>query len=1481
MLQRGRIDEAEKFAEKWNLNAEPVWKARARIVADKTTCADFDHFATILNQIKDVKFIVDCCMDVNIPDVVNAKKLYGYCQRRLRASMASNPNDKRIWKLLGKVSELSKRLDLYSFLVTDSSVFSDEWERFSGCNLVEYSRKLVETGELQKSTMVLLRVEEEQIKEVFRSRENVLNYLEAAPNKTDINDIVVWFRSIFNCITNAVPDSLPFFISWLTMRLQRLENVPEKAITFAEGILEAIRLDGGETSLSVSPALDHVQNIVSCLHQINHLRSSHHITVSLSEFLEGGTALVSYLLTSVDVSDIRLLYSDFLLPYMRRHQLAPDETLSAYINEISETEGGLWESRAAQIIPCIPSTTTRLRTLISTLHYVELPWTATITALVDDVLRNTTHPLCDEIRQSRDDIPFRILLRKHFRRLNVPLSLSNFQVFQIASKVLRSPDDPTDDFEVLIRKFPKLSAKLKAQLVVSRHEDTQTEGLIRAMSQDELRTCFVMLNSGDDDGLDTGRYGSVVKDVFLKMFFFADIMRLVYERIANVPAVFTKWMAEAERTREYRVPAKKLHDVVSESFDRSDWDATVKRICRTARQFGYRECDAAFELARQTSGNLTVIIAILENVSDEMTWEEDLQLVRLAIWSCCEDEDEMDGDVSQDLSNSMNTTLAKFATVDEQKRGEGTKKCLRTAEKFVHLAVEKGGVSEACEVARWLRMLTAMDDVVALAIARDAFAALPGTPDWIGASQLGEFIESLPLRLQGVQIDLSILQLLQTMSVTVRNTAWHSHIENFQNALVPLVLNKLLRTDSRYVVLFILKHMTHGQALSWFKHALTQNRMDLQSLAAGARLALSYVQSIPRSPAAEVGYRDIVLRCKWWERCFATMNVSLTYSEHFQVPPERLVEILVESDVGTLSTITELCDDYKINHKKFLPKYLRNFLIRWRPNGSDTVDDLVKQCRNVIAQIDDETVTTKLLQTICDQISYYRYETFMCIMKLLSDKQEVNALLLFLREYKRISKPSQGEVEEWMKWFPNTPELDPLASTRLPYLPVETLLQDDWRILRPEVTLDTYPTWFNAMHIIGLNKNDICTYAIKNAILTGVLGRVGDGTWLLERQHPDIVEKIAECASSMSNYEMATAVLFQAMLHTAGGADQCDLARHCWETCRKWMATGNAPEESVERVWNKYLSCHTEHILQENNLVNEKYLKLLSQPQQLVLLLYQDERIVRRNAFDRISINEAVDKIGSVHEIDVTKLREDIIEQTLQTESTDCAHRRICYICESPRDEPWTAFLSNYHNAPNALPIRVLALRCMSTLLGPNFTSTQHLETLQFLHRLQGVGVSFSENEFAATSKPDLVRKLSKLQSPNAIHLAVDLSNDYSLQDPILWENILRSRSLDLLPAKTLRDILARLGRLKHVATGSTYLIVWARLITRIVSSSVANDTNWAFAFSLLLYCPDMSRVDLRKLAENCVQRERPEVAVCLAMYMEEDARKETFNVSG
>lgn len=129
--------------------------------------------------------------------------------------------------------------------------------------------------------------------------------------------------------------------------------------------------------------------------------------------------------------------------------------------------------------------------------------------------------------------------------------------------------------------------------------------------------------------------------------------------------------------------------------------------------------------------------------------------------------------------------------------------------------------------------------------------------------------------------------------------------------------------------------------------------------------------------------------------------------------------------------------------------------------------------------------------------SYY-YEVFLVIIDLI-EKYDTNAvhkfqvqkeILLFLMQYKRVSVPEEHEQEIWFAMFQESQSLPPISKYRLPFVPLANKKKKFghhreihiWKIIKPELTFLTYDKWFSIIEAIGMEKDTLCIFAVKNMV---------------------------------------------------------------------------------------------------------------------------------------------------------------------------------------------------------------------------------------------------------------------------------------------------------------------------------------------------------------------------------------------------------------
>lgn len=98
-------------------------------------------------------------------------------------------------------------------------------------------------------------------------------------------------------------------------------------------------------------------------------------------------------------------------------------------------------------------------------------------------------------------------------------------------------------------------------------------------------------------------------------------------------------------------------------------------------------------------------------------------------------------------------------------------------------------------------------------------------------------------------------------------------------------------------------------------------------------------------------------------------------------------------------------------------------------------------------------------------------------------------ILLFLMQYKRVSVPEEHEQEIWNAMFQESQSLPLISKYRLPYVPLANKKKKIghreihvWKIIKPEMTFFTYNKWFSIIKAIGMDKDTLCIFTVKNMV---------------------------------------------------------------------------------------------------------------------------------------------------------------------------------------------------------------------------------------------------------------------------------------------------------------------------------------------------------------------------------------------------------------
>ncbi|XP_011646790.1 kinetochore-associated protein 1 [Pogonomyrmex barbatus] len=664
---------------------------------------------------------------------------------------------------------------------------------------------------------------------------------------------------------------------------------------------------------------------------------------------------------------------------------------------------------------------------------------------------------------------------------------------------------------------------------------------------------------------------------------------------------------------------------------------------------------------------------------------------------------------------------------------------------------------------------------------------------------------------------------------------------------------------------------------------------------------------------------------------------------------EILQQIISSNKENMIFLLKDYCCSFGFNFNDCLLLYLQILLKTWNPTitisdtsmskeliiSKDEVDDLKKKCCAIVTQMEDKSMLKQCVSTLWENITFYHYEVFIILMDLIGDKDmKKRNYLCFLQNYTRNGLPTPMERDEWIQLNPGHSTLPPIAQWRLPFL----LKVDIWKIITPELNLRTYDKWLDIAPVLNLEAHLICTLAIKGEV-TQVWGNnfapSKDAAWSLYPTNTTLLKDIKKCIQQMSDsdgFYYGTAALYYVVNHTPPGADRVAAAKKCYEYAQLAAQNSTKFEEGMlEKIKSKYLRFTSEHILRTYGLEKKKYFALIENPCKLVYELYNDESIplrYRTATNYRPDINAAVNELGKLYSLNTVKLRMDLLEEWLQSnakyaelsqsftetflapkesdQNTDCEDNllRTCYMLEYGDVKLFAQFLINigfgdrHGETEHSYNVRYRIFRILQTVIDTTTleeltkqdicTFRKYMKSLQYIGKLESLGLCYSVDTFETCCKRELVQILWKTQRflPYALSVIAQICIDFKINDDIvLWDDTL-SQMTKFRMMSDLKKILLQLRNESVIINCNGYKTGWQLIISKPfgemdINPNLEQIDNCIEAICLLYSCPVIHELDFNTIVRNCFQSKQAHLAVALLPFLNENEKKfvlETIN---
>uniref|UniRef100_A0A8C7D1B4 Kinetochore associated 1 n=1 Tax=Oncorhynchus kisutch TaxID=8019 RepID=A0A8C7D1B4_ONCKI len=629
-------------------------------------------------------------------------------------------------------------------------------------------------------------------------------------------------------------------------------------------------------------------------------------------------------------------------------------------------------------------------------------------------------------------------------------------------------------------------------------------------------------------------------------------------------------------------------------------------------------------------------------------------------------------------------------------------------------------------------------------------------------------------------------------------------------------------------------------------------------------------------------------------------KLGISIQSVFRQCPEmksNLIPTLVKNKNTTPEIILQYCSTFDLNRDEVINQYITT-LLQEEEEGGGAADpgagqgeqplghaDALERALQIIPMLHSTRNLTISLSAAILKLSPYNYERIEGVLRIIqtADEQitsisisQAIGLLQHLKSYKRISPPTDLESSHLLE---NGLEPSALANIRLPF---HLLMQTTsyWKILSPELSEETFPTLLLISKLMKVNVDKLYMSAVNHVFEKSMKP-------LLLEQHKrrqkhtssketfKVAKTIMGYIHCIQNPEWAAATAHKIAQELPPGTEKTQSLKFCLALGDAWLKDPKLEEAARTRVETflsklklQFQRSATENVLMSSQLNSPEHLKLTGQPARLIVILYEHSSVEQRfrgsAGQTHPDIHAVCKEIAAINSVDFLKIRSILLEKWIC--KTGPAVAKVsptlhCLCSATGRLDELITRGENSHFARHFGVCDTSTLTmplCLHTHLICIYCTQYHLlyylKCYIYLSQLEDLNIPYTVESFLNSPKEGMVKGLWKNHShePQAVRLVADLSLEYQVFDPQLWNGLLQ-KLLGFNMISDLQKVLVALGAVPSL---------W-QVITTSADSSFILHVPLIPASSLVSgRCPFLLNLDLIGIANRFAQFSLPGFAL-------------------
>ncbi|XP_054502063.2 kinetochore-associated protein 1 [Agelaius phoeniceus] len=577
------------------------------------------------------------------------------------------------------------------------------------------------------------------------------------------------------------------------------------------------------------------------------------------------------------------------------------------------------------------------------------------------------------------------------------------------------------------------------------------------------------------------------------------------------------------------------------------------------------------------------------------------------------------------------------------------------------------------------------------------------------------------------------------------------------------------------------------------------------------------------------------------------------------------------------------------------------------------------------------------LSGILYKLDPYDYETLEIVLRVIQSADEKNtsiqlsqalSLLKHLKSYTRISPPVDLEHQYVLEQMI---PLAPAAHTRLPFhLLFFRTPQCFWNIISAELSEETFPTLLLISKLMKVSLDTFhmsaARHVFEKKLKPKILEMRSSGcTSIVNKETMKTVQALQSYLLAIVNPEWAVAMAHKIAQEFPTGPDHVQALKFCLYLAEKWLKSTTAKDEPHEKaevlqrnLHLQYKRAATENVLITNNLNTGEHLKCIGKPANLIVLLYEhhsiDQRFQNPAGRDYPDIHVAAKEIAEINNLDMNKISDKLLAKWLCPSTPppgktpevfgdvqeDEELRRVIYLLQSrPMDYSsrmlfaiTTSDTSPFGDTQLTFAHRTRAFRCLLYLADTSTVESLFKKPIEkvkyflkcciYLAEFEILNIPYTYESFHKSPKEGMIKGLWKNHShePRAVRLVTELSLEYQVYDPQLWNGLLQ-KLLGFNMIQYLRRVLVAITGIPSLWEIPSFGRAWRSVVlspflTASCPASPRQLQECREGFVLLLRCPVLADLDLVGIAKQYTQLDLPAFALgCLLVIPHSEKREQ------